>query len=148
MTLCERGFPIPPGAVVDGENALVIEHAPRSRSTDDIRVGPITFDTVTLDLGAGADVKKTLRIRREVPTDGPVPDHRPSDWKTIFESIHAVPDAKVVILNHARDLHAGTCPFGPKLQNGATGENLEGWKLQANAMWHSIAGACNSGGAA
>ena len=66
--------------------------------------------------------------------DAPAPDHRPTDWKSIFHNIQATPDVKIVILNHARDLHAGTRPFGPKLQNTATGENLEGWQLRANAM--------------
>ena len=40
----------------------------------------------------------------------------------------------MIILNHARDIHSGTRPFGPKWQNGAVGENLKGWKLQSNAM--------------
>ena len=35
-----------------------------------------------------------------------IPDHRSSDWKTIFAEIYQTPDVKVVILNHARDLHA------------------------------------------
>lgn len=308
------GLPVPAGALVDGENVLRVEQEPRSRTTDDIRVGEISIvqgtklevfaavhvevevldagtgnplparitvvnrngalqtvgatsndrlavrpgivytvdgharfglpagrytvyagrgfeyslDSTTLDLSAGQTVRKTLRIRREVPTDGwvacdthvhtltfsghgdatieermmtlagegielpiatdhnrhvdyeafarrlgvrrhftpvignevtttvghfnvfpvrsdaPVPDHRPTDWKTIFEKIHATPDVKVVILNHARDLHSGTRPFGPKLQNAATGENLEGSQLRANAMEVINSGAVQS----
>ena len=63
-----------------------------------------------------------------------LPNHRLPDWKQIFESIHATPQVKAVILNHARDLHSGVRPFGPKLHNAAVGENLEGWTLRANAM--------------
>ena len=63
-----------------------------------------------------------------------VPDHRGDNWAHTFAEIDRVPDVKVVILNHARDIHSGVRPFGPKLFNAATGENLEGWNLRANAM--------------
>jgi hypothetical protein len=62
------------------------------------------------------------------------PDHRATDWNNIFAAILRTPDVKVVILNHARDLHSGTRPFGPKLHNGAAGANVEGWQLRANGM--------------
>ncbi|MCE9525470.1 MAG: hypothetical protein K8R36_05400, partial [Planctomycetales bacterium] len=51
---------------------------------------------------------------------------------------------KAVILNHARDLHSGVRPFGPKLHNGVVGENLEGWQLRANAMEVINSGAVQS----
>jgi hypothetical protein len=61
------------------------------------------------------------------------PDHRGRDWPSVFASIEQA-NPKVVILNHARDLHSGTRPFGPKLHNAAAGASLEGWALMANAM--------------
>ena len=64
----------------------------------------------------------------------PPPDHRLTEWDAIFDSIYATPDVKVCILNHARDIHSGVRPFGPKLHNALVGENLAGWKLRANAM--------------
>ncbi len=73
-----------------------------------------------------------------------IPNFRLSDWKSIFESIYASPRVKAVILNHARDLHSGVRPFGPKLHNAVTGENLEGWKLRANAMELVNSGATQS----
>src|SRR5205807_2304590 len=36
--------------------------------------------------------------------------------------------------NHPRDLHVGYRPFGPEHHNAATGDNLDGWRLQANGM--------------
>jgi hypothetical protein len=69
-----------------------------------------------------------------VRADAAVPDYRPKDWATIFEKIYRTPDVKVVILNHARDLHSGVRPLGPKLHNSVVGENIEGWELRANAM--------------
>jgi hypothetical protein len=68
-----------------------------------------------------------------VPTDGPVPNYKLKDWQALFESIDRA-GAKAVILNHPRDLHSGYRPFGPKHHNAATGENLDGWTLRANAM--------------
>jgi hypothetical protein len=74
------------------------------------------------------------------------PDVRSTDWREIFTGIHRTPGVQVVILNHARDLHSGTRPFGPKLQNAAVGVNLEGWTLQANAMEVVNSGAVQSDG--
>jgi hypothetical protein len=68
------------------------------------------------------------------PVSEQVPDYRAKDWKTIFASIDRQTGAKVVILNHPRDVHSGYRPFGPEHHNGLTGENLDGWQLQANAM--------------
>ena len=55
-------------------------------------------------------------------------------WTAIFDEIFATPGVKVAILNHARDLHSGMRPFGPKLFNAAVGENLDGWPMRFNAM--------------
>ncbi|QDT90494.1 CehA/McbA family metallohydrolase [Gimesia algae] len=65
---------------------------------------------------------------------GPVPDYQLPDWDGIFESILATPHVKAVILNHARDIHSKYRPFDPKNYLSLTGENLDGWRLQANAM--------------
>ncbi|MBM79090.1 MAG: hypothetical protein CMJ78_00670 [Planctomycetaceae bacterium] len=63
-----------------------------------------------------------------------IPDYRLMTWDDIFASIFGTPNVQAVIINHARDLHSGVRPFGPKLHNATVGRNLEGWKLQANAM--------------
>ncbi|MCH9726173.1 MAG: CehA/McbA family metallohydrolase [Planctomycetes bacterium] len=69
-----------------------------------------------------------------LPEGGPVPDYKLKTWDQIFKSIYETPQMKVVILNHARDLHSNYRPFGPRNHLSQTGENLEGWRLQANAM--------------
>ncbi len=69
-----------------------------------------------------------------VPAGAPIPEFESKDWKTIFDSIARRTEAKVIILNHPRDLHSGYRPFGPRHHNAATGENLDGWVLRANAM--------------
>lgn len=63
-----------------------------------------------------------------------VPDFNKESWPDIFREIFATPDVKVVILNHARDVHSGVRPFGPQLFNAAVGENVAGWPMRFNAM--------------
>lgn len=62
------------------------------------------------------------------------PDASLTDWKLIFEEIFSTSGARVAILNHARDLHSQTRPFGPALFNPVVAEQLEGWPLRFNAM--------------
>ncbi len=69
-----------------------------------------------------------------VKKEAAIPDYRLKGWAETFKEIRKQKTVKVMILNHARDVHSGTRPFGPKLHNEAVGENLEGWKLEANAM--------------
>ena len=63
-----------------------------------------------------------------------VPDHRHKEWSRTFEEIFATPGVKVAILNHARDLHSGTRPFGPAQFNAAVGELAAGWPVGFKAM--------------
>jgi hypothetical protein len=63
-----------------------------------------------------------------------IPDYKLTDWKSILKGIHATPGIKVAILNHARDVHSGVTPFGPKLHNAVIGENLSDWPTGLNAM--------------
>lgn len=68
-----------------------------------------------------------------VRPDGPIPDFRVKDWKSAFAGIGKT-GAKVVILNHPRDLHSGFRPFGAERHLALTGEDQDGWELRANAM--------------
>jgi hypothetical protein len=63
-----------------------------------------------------------------------IPDYKQKTWSAIFDEIFATPGVKIAIVNHARDLHSGTRPFGPKIFNSAIGENLDGWPLRFNGM--------------
>lgn len=64
----------------------------------------------------------------------PVIDHKETDWGKLFDRIEATPGVRVAVLNHARDLHSNTRPFGPKLHHAVVGENAAGWPLRFNAM--------------
>lgn len=73
-----------------------------------------------------------------------VADAKLGDWKAIFAEAYATPGVKVCILNHARDLHSGVRPFGPKLFNEAVAEQLEDWPMRFNAMEILNSGATQS----
>jgi hypothetical protein len=79
-----------------------------------------------------------------VRDDAPPPDHRLTDWPAIFSKIFRTPETRVVILNHARDLHSGRRPFGPQFHNAAVGKNLDGWPLRFHAMEVINSGATQS----
>jgi hypothetical protein len=68
------------------------------------------------------------------PPNGAAPDHQSKDGHAIHDSIRERTGARVVILNHARDIHSGYRPFGPERHNAVTGENADSWLFRANAM--------------
>lgn len=69
-----------------------------------------------------------------VAAGAPAIDRSGDDWETIFRHISETPGVQMIVLNHARDLHGGFRPFDPKRHIAPAGENIDGWKLQANAM--------------
>ena len=66
--------------------------------------------------------------------DSVAPDYRVNDWNAIFRNLGANGNGRVVILNHARDIHNGFRPFDPKRHIGLAGMELDGWKFPANSM--------------
>ena len=74
----------------------------------------------------------------------PVIDHTGSNWESVFRSIHQAPGVQVIVLNHPRDVHGGFRPFGPAQHIGPAGENLNDWKLEANAVELINSGALQS----
>ena len=60
--------------------------------------------------------------------------HRLRPWPQIFQNIYATPGVKIVILNHARDLHAGFRPFGAENFDASSGTFLNGRTLEANGI--------------
>ncbi|HVW00493.1 MAG TPA: CehA/McbA family metallohydrolase [Planctomycetaceae bacterium] len=63
----------------------------------------------------------------------PPADTQVQDWADVATALKGSAP-RVVILNHPRDLHAGFLPFAPEHHLALTGDNLDGWKLPANAM--------------
>ena len=69
-----------------------------------------------------------------VTAGAPVPDYKIKDWPALSGALAKIPGIAGVILNHARDIHAGFRPFAPKQHLAPAGRNLSGWSFPANAM--------------
>lgn len=69
-----------------------------------------------------------------ITSDAKVVDQNAPGWPELFREIKACPHVIVTVLNHPRDVHGGYRPFGPEHHLSLVGENLDGWKLEANAM--------------
>jgi len=62
------------------------------------------------------------------------PDSKAGEWPAIFEAVGAGAPGRVVVLNHARDVHNNFRPFDPEHHIAVAGERLDGRTLRANAM--------------
>ncbi|MGK2861437.1 MAG: CehA/McbA family metallohydrolase [Chitinophagaceae bacterium] len=63
----------------------------------------------------------------------PVPGYQLKNWDSVTPGINPSDD-RVVILNHARDIHKEFRPFDPGHHVAIAGYNLDGWQIPANAM--------------
>jgi len=123
LTLAGEGIELP----IATDHNVQIDHGPLARE-----LGARKYFTPVI----GNEVTTRIGHFNVFPLQAaaPVPDHRADNWQAIFASIFAAPEARVAILNHARDLHSGFRPFGPRHHLSITGRNLDGWRLRANAM--------------
>ncbi len=69
-----------------------------------------------------------------VAKGAPVPSHQTTNWDELFEEIYTTPDVKIAILNHPRDIHSGFRPFSRRHHISVSGENMDGNRMQFNAM--------------
>ena len=106
----------------------------------------IVVDLKPLATEQGVDRYFTLVTGNEVTTrvghfnvfpvkaHGAVINPQTANWKTLSESFADSANSKVIILNHARDIHLGFRPFDPHKHLSSAGMRLDGWKFPANAM--------------
>jgi hypothetical protein len=69
-----------------------------------------------------------------VSKDEPVINPGAKSWKALSGYIGKRAKSKVIILNHARDIHLDFRPFDPKKHLASAGMRLDGWDFPANAM--------------
>ena len=88
--------------------AVITEHNKAINISDSVKAKgldkwftPITGDELTTPVG---------HFNVFPCTAGLVPDHQVKSWKEVRDNIDRIPGKKVVILNHARDGHAGVRP--------------------------------------
>ncbi|MDA1163022.1 MAG: CehA/McbA family metallohydrolase [Planctomycetota bacterium] len=123
VTLAGEGIELP----IATDHNVFIDHRPFAKEAGVARYfTPVIGNEVTTRVGH-------FNVFPVTP-GAQLPDHKLTDWDEIADSINQVAGVKVVILNHARDIHSGVRPFGPALFNDAVGENIEGWRFRANAM--------------
>jgi hypothetical protein len=123
VTLAGEGIELP----IATDHNVFIDHRPFAKEAGvDRYFTPVIGNEVTTKIGH-------FNVFPVNP-GAKLPDHKLTDWDEIADSINQVDGVKVVILNHARDIHSNVRPFGPALFNDAVGENIKGWRFRANAM--------------
>lgn len=123
ITLAGEGIELP----IATDHNVAIDYRPAAAKQRLERYfTPVIGDEVTTTLGH-FNVFPVLASGRR-------PDHTLKSWADILGDIQRTPEIKAIILNHARDIHSNTRPFGPKLHIGIAGESLEGWPFRFNAM--------------
>jgi hypothetical protein len=123
ITLAGEGIELP--IATDHNKQINYEPDARSQSVRQYFT-PVIGNEVTTDFGHF----NAFPFVEESPT----PNHNETDWSVLIPAIFASPDVKVVILNHARDVHRGYRPFGPEHFNEASGESLGNRSFLFNAM--------------
>jgi hypothetical protein len=86
---------------------------------------PVTGDELTTSVGHFNVFRTTAGT--------PVIAHQAADWTQVSENIKEA-DNKIIILNHARDIHNGFRPFDPSRHLSSAGTSKDDWKFPANAM--------------
>jgi hypothetical protein len=69
-----------------------------------------------------------------VPAGGPVPDAKLTDWVELLHNVRTVTGAKVITLNHPRDMHAKFTPFAPENFDATTGELKKAARFDCDAV--------------
>lgn len=69
-----------------------------------------------------------------IPPDAATIDAGAPGWAPLRESVRRSAGDPVIVLNHAEDLHGGFRPFGRARHISVAGEDLDGWRVPANAM--------------
>lgn len=123
ITLAGEGIELP----IATDHNVHIDHRPFAR---EMRVEKYFTPVV------GNEVTTSVGHFNIWPVDegAPPPNFNLTNWPELFDEIFSSPETRIVILNHARDLHLGTIPFGPKLHNAVAGVNVQGWPMRFNGM--------------
>jgi hypothetical protein len=101
-------------------------------------------DRFTPVLGSEITTKKGHFNIFPVDPAGPLGDWKLTDWPQLMDSIRSNPAVRVIILNHARDVHNEFTPFAPTNYNSVTGENRRGFEFSFNGMEILNSGALKS----
>ena len=123
ITLAGEGIEMP----VLTDHNIHVDLTPAAKATG-VRnyFTPVVGDELTTKFGH-FNIFKTA-------ADAPVIDHNVKDWNDVTLKINDTDQTKVVILNHARDVHHNFRPFGPGRHLSYAGVSSDDWPFPANAM--------------
>ncbi|MBA63371.1 MAG: hypothetical protein CMJ76_13520 [Planctomycetaceae bacterium] len=123
VTIVGEGIELP----IATDHNLHIDYAPRMQELNLQRYfTPVIGNEVTTPTGH-------FNIF-PVPRGSPLPDHTSKSWADTIDSIKTQTGAKIIILNHARDIHGGVTPFSPERHISLTGNSFGNGSFPANAM--------------
>ncbi|HEX5168307.1 MAG TPA: CehA/McbA family metallohydrolase [Cyclobacteriaceae bacterium] len=122
ITLAGEGIELP---VMTDHNIYVDLNATARAAGVRSYFTPVTGDELTTKVGHFNVFRTTVGT--------PVIDHNAENWNDIAENIGDA-GTKVVILNHAQDIHNDFRPFDPSRHLSSAGTSKDDWKFPANAM--------------
>jgi hypothetical protein len=123
LTIAGEGIEL---AVATDHNHHVDYAEPASRAKVDQYFTPVVGNEVSTKVGHFNAFP--------VPVGGPVPDAQLTDWTQLLRNIRSLTGARVVTLNHPRDVHANFTPFGPENFDAATGVFKNAATLECDAI--------------
>jgi hypothetical protein len=133
VSIAAEGLELP----VAADHNLQIDYQPAAVAAGVRRYfTPLIGDEVTTKLGH-------FNVFPLDPAAAPI-SHEGNGWPEIFAAIRGGGERRAVVLNHPRDVHSGFRPFDPRRHVAIAGENLDGWRLEANAMELVNSGALQS----
>lgn len=126
LTLAGEGVELP----VMTDHNIYVDPRPMLDSVrknyPNVRMTPVVGDEVTTTVGHFNVL--------DIPAGAEIINHRGVSWNDINKSIATAVGNKVVILNHARDVHNNFRPFDPARHLSSVGIDRDGWQVPANAM--------------
>lgn len=123
LTIAGEGIELP---VITEHNIAVDIKAESQKMGMNEWFSPVTGDEVTTAIGH-------FNIFPINPGSS-IPDYHVRDWKELEKNLDKFKEVKVIVLNHAQDIHDGFRPFDPKNHNAVAGKMLNDWAFPANAM--------------
>lgn len=123
LTIAGEGIEL---AVATDHNVHVDFRGPAERAGVSARFTPVVGNEVSTKAGHFNAFP--------VAADGAVPNAQLTDWPELLHHIRTVTGAKVITLNHPRDVHQAFTPFGPDNFDAATGALKAGAKFDCDAI--------------
>jgi hypothetical protein len=123
ITLAGEGIELP----IATDHNVYVDLAPVARSKNVIQYfTPLVGNEFTTQVGH-------FNVFPVTP-GAAIMDHKVANWSQAAANIPNDDQSKIIILNHARDVHHNFRPFDPSHHLASTGTRSDDWSFPANAM--------------